>query len=126
MIRSLKWIAGAIALTALLHGQAPAAKTKGKDITAMSEEGQLVWHAGRDDFGYRQKVYFMYSPGHGLSDIDFHPVTAREWKAMKSPTPDAVAYLQVVKETAVPQLLEVVRHIAEQGGYKTIVINVGQ
>lgn len=90
----------------------------------MSQEGQLIWNAAGVDFGNRQRVDFMYTPGNGLSDIDFHPITAREWKAMKSPTADAIAYLQVSKETTVSQLEEVIRQIQEKGGYKTVGITV--
>ena len=125
MIKNLKAIAAAFVCIAMLNGQTPAARSKGRN-KAMGHEGQLVWGAAIDDFGHRQRVYFTYSPGHGLSDVDFHPITAGSWKQMKSPSGDAVSYLQVVKETTVSQLEEVIGHIAEQGGYKTIVVSVGQ
>lgn len=90
----------------------------------MSQEVQLIWNAAGEDFGNRQQVYFMYNPGRGLTDIDFHPITARQWPAMKSRTPDAIARLQVIKETTAAQLQEVILQIAEKGGYKTVVISV--
>jgi predicted NodU family carbamoyl transferase len=109
----------------MLAGQQTATRAKGKNVKTMNQEVQLIWNAVEDGFENRRQVEFMYSPGNGLTDIDFHPITALEWKAMKSPTADAIARLQVVKETTVPQLQEVIRQIAEKGGYKTIVTTVG-
>jgi hypothetical protein len=111
--------------SAIHAGQTLVARTKGKSVP-MHQEVQLIWNADGDNFEHRRQVYFIYSPGHGLTDIDFHSITAREWNAMKSPTEDAVARLQVAKETTVPQVAEVIRQIAEKGGYKTVVITVGQ
>ncbi len=91
----------------------------------MNQELQLIWNAATEAFENRQQIEFAYSPGHGLTDGDFHSITAREWKAMKSPAADAVARLQVAKETTVPQLEDVIRQIAEKGGYKTVVATVG-
>jgi hypothetical protein len=128
MIRSLKpATAVAVLVSAMLAGQQPtAARTKGKSVKPMSQEVQLIWNAAGDNFENRQQVYFMYSPGHGLSDIDFHAITDRNWNAMKSPAPNAVARLQVTKETTVPQADEVVHRIAEKGGYRTVVVTVAQ
>lgn len=92
----------------------------------MNQEVNLVWTATGENFEHRPQVDFMYSPGHGLTDIDFHSITAREWPAMKSPAPNAIARLQVVKETTIVQVEEVVRQVAEKGGYKTVVVSVGQ
>src|SRR5260370_1076253 len=124
MIRNLRPITLALVFSAMLAAQPPAAGATGKSVKPMSQEVQLIWNADGVDFGNRQQVYFMYNPGRGLTDIDFHPITARDWRAMKSPTADAVARLQVVKETTAAQLQEVILHIAEKGGYKTVVITV--
>jgi hypothetical protein len=126
MIPSLKLVAIAAIAGTILAGQPTAARTKGKSVKPMNQEVQLIWNSAGENFENRQQVYFMYSPGHGLSDIDFHPITDREWKAMKSPTPDAVARLQVTKATTVPQVDEVIHRIAEKGGYRTVVVTVAQ
>jgi hypothetical protein len=112
--------------SAMLAGQTTTARAKGKSVKPMNQEVQLIWSAAGDNFEHRRSVYFMYSPGHGLTDIDFHSITARDWNAMKSPTEDAIARLQVTNETTVPQVQEVIRQIAEKGGYRTVVITAGQ
>ena len=126
MIRGLKQLCVAAMFSVILVGQTPAARTKAESVKPMNQETQLIWSAAGDTFENRRPVYFMYSPGHGLTDIDFHSITARDWNAMKSPTEDAVARLQVTKETTVPQVQEVIRQIAEKGGYRTVVITVSR
>src|ERR1700761_6524386 len=108
MIRNLRPIALALVYSAMLAGQPPPSSTKGNSVKPMNQEIQLLWSAAAENFGNRQQVYFMYNPGRGLTDIVFPPITAREWAAMKSPTADAVARLQVVKETTAAQLQEVI------------------
>ena len=124
-IRGLRLLAAAVIVSRMLVGQPTAARTKGENIKPMNQEMQLIWNATADNFQNRRQVYFTYTPGHGLTDIDFHSITAREWKAMKSPSADAVARLQVGKETTVVQVEEVIRQIEEKGGYKTVVVTVG-
>src|SRR5579872_313981 len=122
MIRSLKAAMAATILLGVLAGQP--SEPKEKSNKPMNQELQLVWTAAGDNLERRRQVHFVYSPGVGLSDLDFHPITDRNWKSMKSPSPDAVARLQVTKQTTVPQLDEVIRHIAEKGGYGTVVVSL--
>lgn len=91
-----------------------------KGESAMPVNITICWNANAESFENRHEVYFMFTPGNGLTDIDFHSITAREWPSMKSPSPDAVAQLQVAKETSMAEIEEVVRQIAEKGGYQTI------
>ena len=109
----------------MLPAQPTATRAKGKNDKIMSQEVQLTWNAAGDSFENRQHVEFLYRPGHGLTDVDFHSITAREWNAMKAPAADTVARLQVTKETTIRQVEEVIGQIAEKGGYKTIVVSVG-
>ena len=111
--------------SAMLAGQNPAPRAKGDSVNSMNQEIQLIWNAAGYNFEHRHGVYFMYGPGHGLTDIDFHSITTREWNAMKSPSEDAVAHLQVTKETTVLQLSEAIHQITEKGGYRTLVVTVG-
>ena len=124
MIPNLKQIAAAAMLLGLFAGKR-APQMGGEKIKPMNHEIQLIWTATVADLEHRREIYFIFSPGHGLTDIDFHPITAREWPVMKSPTVDAVARLQVTKETTVAQLQEVIRQLADKGGYKTVITTVG-
>lgn len=126
MIRSPKMLAIALLFSTALTNQKTSTGTKGEGIKHMNQSLELVWSATRENFEQRRQVDFGFSPVHGLTDIDFHSITAREWPAMKTPTPDAVAMLQVVEGTPISQVEEVVRQIAEKGGYKTVVVTVGQ
>ncbi len=101
-------------------------RATGESIERMNQPLELVWSVTGENLESRQQVHFGFSPGYGLTDIDFHRITASEWPAMKSPTADAVAILQVVAGTPISQVEEVVRQIAERGGYKTVVVTVGQ
>lgn len=125
MIRSLKPLRIAAIVSTMLALQPTIAQSSGKSMENMNQELRLTWNASGEGLENRRVVDFMYSPGHGLTDIDFHSITARDWPTMKSPTPDAVARLQVSKETTVVQLQEVIAQIAEKGGYKTVVASVG-
>ena len=126
MIRSLKQLAGVLVFSMMLASQTTTTQPIGEKVKNMNQRVELVWNATAENFGNRRRVDFMFSPAHGLTDIDFHSITAREWAAMKSPTEDAVAMLQVVEGTPISQVKEVVRQIAEKGGYKTVVVTVGQ
>src|SRR5882724_7496279 len=97
MIRSLKVLAVALVFSMMLASQKTATRTKGETIKHMNQPLELVWSAAGGDFEHRRRVYFGFSPGQGLTDIDFHSITAREWPAMKSPTADSIAMLQVVE-----------------------------
>ncbi len=126
MIGSPKMLAVASLFSVMLAGQTSATRTQAESAKPMNERVELVWSAAQEKFGGRQQVHFGFSPGYGLTDVDFHLITAREWPAMKSPTADAVAMLQVVEGTPIFQVEEIVRQIAERGGYKTVVVTVGQ
>jgi len=90
----------------------------------MSEEGQLLWGSVPRTFEGRRVVDFSYSPVLGLSDADFHQVTARNWDAMKSPAPDSVARLDVPPDLTMQQLQEAITLLRSKGGYRTIEIVV--
>ena len=126
MIRSLEMLAIVLVASTELGMQTAASRTKGESVNHMNQPIELVWNAAGENFEHRRRVNFMFSPVHGLTDIDFHSITAREWPAMKSPTLDAAAMLQVVEGTPILQVEGVVRQIAEKGGYRTVVVTVGQ
>ena len=90
----------------------------------MSEQGQLVWAAAPQKFEKRPTVEFSYSPVLGFSDIDFHPVTTKDWSAMKAPAPDAVGILNVAPELTMRQLQDAVAQLRTRGGYTTVEIVV--
>src|SRR5262245_48850566 len=92
-----------------------------KSVTSMNDaQVQVVWSASAPAYDDRRTVYFMYDSVAGLTDIDFHPVLERDWTAMKSPSPDAVARLKLAPNSVVGKVAEVIRRISEKGGYKTI------
>jgi hypothetical protein len=90
----------------------------------MSSKGQLLWNATPQNFDGKPEVEFSYSPGLGLADADFHPVAARDWHAMKSPSPDAVATLEVPADLTLAQLQPALELISSKGSYRTIEIVV--
>lgn len=125
MTPKLKMLAVPLLSFVVLAGQTTATREKGEGVNHMNKI-ELVWNATGEKFEHRRQVDFMFSPVHGLTDIDFHSITAREWPAMKSPTADAVAMLQVVEGTPIGQVAELVRQIADKGGYQTVVVTIGQ
>ena len=88
----------------------------------MNPSGQLVWMSNPRSFDDRRKVYFAFSPGFGLTDIDFHPITNKNWQYMTAPSPDAVAMLEVPAEATMAQLNAAVQTIATKGGYLLIAL----
>ena len=86
----------------------------------MNEEGQLLWTAVPQKFGTRHVVSFSYSPVLGLSDIDFHQITAKDWRVMKSPAADAVARLVVPPELSISALHDAIALLHTKGGYATV------
>jgi hypothetical protein len=92
------------------------------EVQVMTDTVQILWFSAGKDCKSRRVVDFVYSSKLGLSDIDFHIVTAQGWKAMKCPSPDAVARVEVQPQTTVAELEEVVRTIKTKGGYETIEI----
>lgn len=75
---------------------------------------------GNNDHKVRQRVFFSYSPGHGLTDIDFHSITPINWDTMKTSDPNTIASLEVAPQTTPAQLEMVKKEISEVGGYKII------
>jgi hypothetical protein len=90
----------------------------------MIAEGQLLWSSVPQTFGSRRTVDFSYSTVLGLSDADFHQITARDWGAMKSPAPDAVAILDVSSNLTIQQLREAIDLLSSKGEYRTVEIIV--
>lgn len=70
------------------------------------------------------RVYFSFDPSVGLTDMDFHVITANGWKAMKSPGPDAVAEVEVAPQTTADQIRAVIDELSRRGGYTHIEIDV--
>jgi hypothetical protein len=86
----------------------------------MTPNGQMMWLSTPVEFGQRPQVYFSFGVGTGLTDVDFHPITDRNWKAMASPTPDAIAVLQVPGEATMAQVNAAVQAVAAKGGYRYV------
>jgi hypothetical protein len=103
-----------------LAGQHSLINQKGK--LRMSEQNRLTWSASAPANSDEQ-VYFSYKPGLGLMDIDFHPITERNWAAMRSPSPRSIAKLDVSRNITLDQLEKVLRALSEKGGYRTVEIS---
>lgn len=86
----------------------------------MTSSGQLMWLSAPVDLGARPVVYFSFGVGTGLTDLDFHPITDRGWKAMASPAPEAVAVLQVPADATLAQVGAAVQAVATKGGYRYV------
>ena len=86
----------------------------------MNTSGQLLWFATPFDFGKRTQVRFSFGPGTGLTDADFHPVTDRNWPAMTSPAPDAIAVVEVPSSATMAQVDAAIQTIAAKGRYRFI------
>jgi hypothetical protein len=108
----------------ILAAQQPANHSPRKVSPHMIAEGQLLWASVPQTFEGRRTVDFSYSPVLGLSDADFHQVTARDWGAMKSPAPDAVAILDVSADLTMQQLREAIALLSSKGEYRTVEIVV--
>jgi hypothetical protein len=108
----------------ILAGQQLPNLSKRKVSANMSEEGQLLWASAPQTFAGRPVVDFSYSPVLGLSDADFHQITTRNWDAMKSSAPDAVARLDVPPDLTVQQLQQAIGLLSSKGEYRTIEILV--
>jgi hypothetical protein len=110
-------IAGALSVAAAAPMTAhPAPPSR----SSMSSNGQMMWFSAPVDLGARPVVYFSFGAGTGLTDIDFHPITERGWKAMASPAPDAVAVLQVPADATMAQVNAAVQAVATNGGYRYV------
>lgn len=71
--------------------------------------------------GWRdQNLVRFYLVGTGRTDIDFHPITDRNWKAMASPAPDAITVLQVPGDATIAQVNAAVQAVASKGGYRYV------
>ena len=113
-------VAGVLTLSAQSLG-----RSKQKEVRkSMNAEGQLTWRLAPESFGERQVVHFGFAPGTGFTDLDFHPITDKNWKAMASPNPDAIAQLEVPNSVTMAQLNAALRTLAAKGGYKTVEIVV--
>ena len=86
----------------------------------MTTNGQMMWLSTPVDFGDRPQLYFSFGVGTGLVDVDFHPITDRNWKAMASPSPNAVAVLQVPGQATMAQVNAAVMSLATNGGYRYV------
>ena len=121
---------GAAALpmgVAILLAQSAAKPAKKEVRKSMSQsQGQFVWVSTPENYAERPQVHFSFGPGTGLMDVDFHPVTDKNWKAMASPSPQAVALLEVPASVNMTQLGAAIKAITTKGGYRLIEVRVRQ
>jgi hypothetical protein len=110
----------------VVGAQSPVTSKQKGVIKSMNAEGQLTWRVTREGPGERQVVHFGFAPGTGFTDLDFHPITEKNWKAMASPNSDAVAELEVPNSVTMAQLKTALQTLAAKGGYKTVEIVVRQ
>ena len=119
--------AAAIIVGVLALGAQSPVRSKPEQVRkSMNTEGQLTWRVARENLGKGQVVHFGFAPGTGFTDLDFHPITEKNWKTMASPNPDAIAQLEVPTSVTMAQLNAALQTLAAKGGYRTVEIVVRQ
>jgi hypothetical protein len=113
---------------AILDAQESSYKNTSAKETVMStrseSQGKIIWKSKAEDLETYSQVYFFFSPGGGLRDLDFHLITGEGWKTMKAPSLNVVARLQVSPKTSIAEIHDVISLIHNMGGYQTIEISV--
>lgn len=92
----------------------------------MTQSGQLLWLSTPGDYANRLQVRFSFDPGTGLTDVDFHAITDRNWAAMVSPSPDAVAVLEAPAGATLAQLHAALKTLAVKGQYRFVEVLMRQ
>jgi len=70
--------------------------------------------------GQPHEVDFSLDLVQGLRDIDFHLITEAAWVNMKSPSPDAIARLDIPPDAPKAKVDEAISIIKAKGGYRIV------